>query len=476
MRVIGLIFAGVILGGCSKWPYLKQIQEAQRVDPVVVQWDRAQKDNQDCRAAPAIQLSNKGATGESTKSPKPMTDVLCPIDLDTWEFPHDRVRREHELKSPVPAYAKVTACFEQYVEPATLKDVQEVLESLRKQQSDNENSTEQLAAEIKSNGSLKDAAKKKMAGEQKRLDGEKAKGSDKQDAQVIAEAGGAVTELSKAIADLNTKISELTAALNVRVSIDRPRYKANIGHYERIEVALKAGQAAPNSQRSQVQMPFPLPADNVVCRGMRNLLQDEVLMRSEEMCRKHISDVGATNSVVNADLGLVTLLGSTLGAVVTGDTFQRVFSATASVSAGTQAIISREIYRDYVAPAISKAIIAEREKKLIEIRLEQAKNLADYTPAHAIRDAIDYHESCSFSNGLILLTTAAEKRALPSQDQVRKQITDLYAELNAVENSSKTAEGRNISEEEANLLQKTRVKLRKQIDALQERLRLLQAL
>jgi len=42
---------------------------------------------------------------------------------------------------------------------------------------------------------------------------------------------------------------------------------------------------------------------------MRNLLQDEILMRSEEMCRKHISDVGATNSVINADLGLATLLG-----------------------------------------------------------------------------------------------------------------------------------------------------------------------
>lgn len=482
-RMIGLIAFGLFLQGCTSWPFLRKVQEAQRVDPVVVQWDRDQEGKKDCRTAPVPRkAADKEGEGNVQPPPKLMTDVLCPIDLDTWEFPHDRMRIEPESKQEskpeskrIPAYAKVTACFEQYVEPGALKEVQDTLESLRKQQVENDKVIGELTAKIDSDGTLKNAAEDKRDAERKNISAANAKGSEKQD-KVIAEATKKIAELDKQIADIDKKINDNKAVLKVRKETEKPQLQSHIAHYETIAAELTAAKKTPRAPRPEVTMPFTLPADTVACRAMRNLLQDEILMRSEEMCRKHVSDVGAANSVINADLGLATLVGSTLGAVVTGDVLQRTFSAAASVSAGTQNLISREIYRDYVAPAISKAIIAEREKKLIEIRLEQGKNLADYTPARAIRDAIDYHESCSFSHGLILLTTSAEKRALPSQDQVRKQIDDLYEQLTKLENSSKPADGRTISAEEYDQLRKTRLRLRKQIDALQERLRLMQSM
>lgn len=478
-RIIGLLAVALFLQGCTSWPYLKEVQEAQRVDPVVVQWDQARtaKDKRDCRIAPGSRESAaKQGDGNTPRSRKDVTDVLCPIDLDSWEFPHDQIRRVRESTAAIPAYAKVTACFEQYVEPATLKQVQETLESLEKLQAENDKVIAELTAKIESDENLAKAAEAKRDAEEKTLNAEKAKANDKQDVKVIADASKVIADLANTKAMLDKKIKENKEALGVRRNTDGPQLKNHIDHYTRIKSALIDAKQAPPVPRPQLAMPFPLPADIEVCRALRNLLQDEILMRSEEMCRKHISDVGATNSVINADLGLATLIGSTLGAVVTGDVLQRTFSAAASMSAGTQSLISREIYRDYVAPAISKAIIAEREKKLIEIRLEQAKNLADYTPARAIRDTIDYHESCSFSHGLILLTTSAEKRALPSQDQVRKQIDDLYEQLTKLENSNKPADGRKISAQEDEQLQTTRLKLRKQIDALQERLKLMRSM
>jgi hypothetical protein len=476
--MIGLITVGLFLQGCSSWPYMKEVQEAQRVDPVVVQWARKSTttDGKDCRTPPTLRgPAAKPGEGGAQPAQKPVTDVLCPIDLDTWAFPHDQIAND-QGKRTIPAYAKVTACFEQYVEPGNLKEVQETLESLKQQQTANNKAIADLTADTGSQQTLKKAAETAREAEQKKLDAEKAKASDKQDAKVVADTTKAIDDLNKQVAAMDKKISENAAAIEERTKTGKLQLEYHILHYSNIANALQATQKAGGAPRPRLDAPFPLPADTVVCRAMRNLLQDEIIARSEEMCRKHISDVGATNSVINADLGLTTLIGSTLGAVVTGDVLQRTFSAVASVSAGTQSLISREIYRDYVAPAISKAIIAERDKKLIEIRLEQAKNLADYTPARAIRDTIDYHESCSFSHGLILLTTSAEKRALPSQDQVRKQIDDLYEQLTKLENSKKTADGRTITTQEEDQLQKTRLKLRRQIDALQERLRLIQSL
>lgn len=480
LKAIAVLATSLLLQACgTSWPLLQTVQEAQRVDPVVVQWDRSINSNgkRDCRVAPDIAKpgDRPGDSGTTVKR-KILSDILCPIDLDTWAFPHDQYNTEQKGQRVMPAYAKITACFERYVEPVNLKDVQDALESLKRQNATNNNAITGLNAEIASQNTALAVLNGSLATEKKALQAETVKAADKQNAKIIADATKRVAELEKQVAVLDKKAKENAALLQMREEIDRPRLQYHITHYTNIKAALLATQKSAVAPKNPVAALFPIPADANVCRAMRNLLQDEILTRSEEMCRKHISDVGATNSVINADLGLATLIGSTLGAVVTGDVLQRTFSAAASVSAGTQSLISREIYRDYVAPAISKAILAQREKKLIEIRLEQAKNLADYTPARAIQDTIDYHESCSFSNGLILLTASAEKRAVPSQDQVRKQIDDLYEQLAKLETSSKATDGRSISVQEEDQLQKTRLKLRRQIDAQQERLRLIQSM
>jgi len=453
----------VFLPGCTSWPYLDSMQEAYRVDPVVVQWDKRVMSGGNCRRAPDDE-SLDGSTSASTPK-KSVTDVLCPVDLDTWKFPHDQETDRRATAEAVaqrrgkaavaaaetrmPAYARLSACYEDNVGATRTSTTQSTLATLKAQLT-------QLLEEIKA----LEAQRTRLEGAINTLttsispleklatptDAQKAALKKLQDDRDAAR---------NALPPVQTRLKALDSTTRKKLEFDIAQYESAVA------AAAAAGDGAATSAAVA-----SASQGAVRCAAMRNLFQDEILTRSEAMCRKHLSDVAATSATVNTTLGFGTLLSATLGAVVTGEAAVRYLSGGASLLSGSQNLVSREVYREFVVPAIARAIDDERRKRLIEIRVEQGKPLNEYTVARALRDAVDYHESCSFSHGLILLTTSPEKRVLPNEDALQKQIIDLESQLVRLADVAKTV----ASPEETDAIIRTRVRLREQIEDLHRRI------
>lgn len=470
-------FCAFLLSGCGtmEWPFLRYAKDAERVNPIVVQWD--QRGTRGVCGAKSGTNSGADKLGKTDDGENVSKDVLCPMDLDTWEFPHDRPRPDAKDKAtgtrPVersqPAYAKLTGCYEKYVKAPSLEQISETLERLIAKKVETETGlADTMSAITSANASITDTDKKIKS--QREI---ASNPSSTEEEKAAANAAVAPLQVTLAKTKQTLRVKKDLAAQQRReimfLELSIKEYAKKKDQLDAQENARRTAGIANATSPGGVQ-------SAETCQGMRNLFQDEILARSEEMCRKHLSDVVATSGIMNADLGFLALLSSTLGAVVSGDVLQRTFSATASVSQGSQTLISKEIYREFVGAAIARAITSEREKRLLEIRVEQHKSLEEYSPAKALRDALDYHESCSFSHGLTLLTEAPEKRALPSADSIRKQIEDLYGDLKKLEESAAPTNGRAMNQDEIEVMNKTRVHLRKQIEAMQEKLRLVNAL
>lgn len=202
---------------------------------------------------------------------------------------------------------------------------------------------------------------------------------------------------------------------------------------------------------------------------MRNFLQDELLTRSAQMCKKHLADAQATSSVINTDLGFASIVFSTLGAVTGGIQGKTNLAGLSAGSSATQTLVNKEVYRDVVVPAITKAINADRDRKLQEILADQAKDVVSYSISRSIVEANDYHERCSFAHGLVLIATDAEKRTPPRVEELENQVKKNYEQIKEAEASISS----NTTEREREIVQRTIERLRQEIDTTLVRINLM---
>jgi len=160
----------------------------------------------------------------------------------------------------------------------------------------------------------------------------------------------------------------------------------------------------------------------------RNKLQNIIIEHSDAMCEKHKGDILGGSASTNLVLGIGAATASTISAIVTGAAATNYAAGATILNAGRSEINS-DVYQGMLATAIVKAIEESRDKKMGEVKANQAKSPTEYSVRSAIVDAQDYHFRCSFYHGLVVLNEDAKKRATPSREELKAHIEERTAEL-----------------------------------------------
>lgn len=156
----------------------------------------------------------------------------------------------------------------------------------------------------------------------------------------------------------------------------------------------------------------------------RNDLQSLIKTQSDNICSAKIAQIKGTGDAIHGGLNSLTTILGGAGAIVTGVTAARVLAGTASITSGVHGNISQAVYQDFVTAAIPKAIKAGRETMWSEIETKRTKEISTYGVYEAIQDVSEYHNLCSFAEGLAALTKASEKLA-PSELTTAQGIAEL---------------------------------------------------
>jgi hypothetical protein len=185
--------------------------------------------------------------------------------------------------------------------------------------------------------------------------------------------------------------------------------------------------------------------DGAQRREARNLLQRHIVRISDEICRVHEARIYASAASFNFGFATTASLLSGAAAVVGGETAKSALAAAAAALLGTQGHLNAEFYQNLFAHAIVQKTREIRTTKLAEITHAQSKSIDDYGADDAVRDAINYHLSCSFYEGVVALADATARRGRTKVD-IDKEISDLNALKKSLSDESQKYSGKSALE------------------------------
>jgi len=163
----------------------------------------------------------------------------------------------------------------------------------------------------------------------------------------------------------------------------------------------------------------------------RNRLVRQLMTLSDELCAKHQADIMAQSAATNVFLGTATSVLAGAGAIVGGIAAQALSGGGAFTNA-TRSTINEEIYAKAFAPAIVRNIHTDRPPKGAGIEQRLMKDgTADYPIDLALKEVTEYHQSCSFHNAIVRVSSATE-RTVPSEADILKRIADLRQHLDTL--------------------------------------------
>ncbi|MFZ2404663.1 MAG: hypothetical protein WAW41_05965 [Methylobacter sp.] len=168
-----------------------------------------------------------------------------------------------------------------------------------------------------------------------------------------------------------------------------------------------------------------------------------LISKSDEICGIHKSHIYGNRTAVNTTLGVLAT-GVGVAGAMTGPGAAQALSGTAGFLTGSQSIVNDEVYKNYVTEAILLEINSNREKYLKGVSyLTEAPGITNNIGIGQVRrDALDYHEKCSFYDGLMSLlnkagdkadkNSAAIERLVAEKAELDKQLADVDTEIAAL--------------------------------------------
>ncbi len=170
-----------------------------------------------------------------------------------------------------------------------------------------------------------------------------------------------------------------------------------------------------------------------------------LISRSDEICELHKSHIYGDRTVMNTILGTLAL-GAGVAGTMTGAGAAHFLAGSAGFLTGGQALMDKEIYRNFVTHAILLKMDTRRNDflKSPELAYRNEKNDDKKIGYAKVRDdAVKYHNLCSFYDGLTSLLdeaggskkTEAVNAVLVNQYKLKKQFVEkeikaLEAQLN----------------------------------------------
>lgn len=136
----------------------------------------------------------------------------------------------------------------------------------------------------------------------------------------------------------------------------------------------------------------------------RNAYLEELLARSEQICGEHLAAVAGTAGATSFGSSWLAAIFSGLATANPGAIAQH-YSATSTVFNAGGTAFNANVYQGYVTPAILRQIRRKRHDMVtLEVPKIKAMNMTAMPAEGMRRFAIQYHEACSFYNGLIDIT------------------------------------------------------------------------
>lgn len=164
----------------------------------------------------------------------------------------------------------------------------------------------------------------------------------------------------------------------------------------------------------------------VTDKNIRNRLQTRIMELSDRVCEQHKGDIVANAALINSSLGILTSVLSGTSAIVGGQAAKSALAAVAAMTNAGRDTISETFYQQRLVDAIIRSIDASREEMeaIINSKRESSTTANDYNVDEAVRDALLYHQRCSFYHGITVLADAADKAGTTSEEiQAKIQTT-----------------------------------------------------
>lgn len=164
----------------------------------------------------------------------------------------------------------------------------------------------------------------------------------------------------------------------------------------------------------------------------RNDVVSKLIRLSDQVCEEHKSKIIANGSTANFLASATATALSGISAITTGIA-ARNLAAGSSITTATTAEYNSNIYYGVIAPAIIREINRDRAAKLTALKTNFEKKITAYPINSALSDALAYHYSCSFYNGLILVTADKTKAAL-TFDEIKSRIKTIDEQIDKINN------------------------------------------
>ncbi|KYQ95789.1 hypothetical protein AWY96_20740 [Serratia plymuthica] len=184
---------------------------------------------------------------------------------------------------------------------------------------------------------------------------------------------------------------------------------STVGNYAELRNILIGEGSYENAQGKVVNIPELIPkrcfGDNVDdrCRYKRNEAIYALVIGSEQACLQHRKTIYGNDALFNVSAGSFTNLFAGIATVATPTTTKSVFSALALFSNAERSLVNEVVYKQMIVPAVDKKIMSIRAEKVTAManRLKN-ESINDYGIDNALSDFINFHNSCSFMEGLRL--------------------------------------------------------------------------
>lgn len=182
-------------------------------------------------------------------------------------------------------------------------------------------------------------------------------------------------------------------------------------------------------------------------RTDRNRLASILIKHSDDVCVKELGDMNAREAISNTALGVATSALSTIGAIVSGERAKTILAGGSAFTNATRDHVNAEVFRNVLTSAMARAIQGQRDVMRSAIRAKFSSGPADYNVDEMIMDVNQYHQSCSFYNGLVLVVDAVN-RASPSiagkYRDISAAIADLKAEITDIDRQLAAKPGKDL--------------------------------
>lgn len=156
----------------------------------------------------------------------------------------------------------------------------------------------------------------------------------------------------------------------------------------------------------------------------RNSIQERILSASVQRCGEYKNFLKQFESGTNFFLGSMTTAVAGAGAIFTGLDTVRALSGTAAIISGVRAEFNEDYFSNQTVQVLTNGFESKRDELYEKILNRRNQSITRYPVEAAIKDAIEYHASCSLIAGLEQAALAIERAKNPGLIETQKALVE----------------------------------------------------